>query len=86
MLLLTCLLTYLLGNRNSTDGWNVSRVVTFTGRYTCRALASRSRQFDLRGLRAVSVGGARVWPAGSRVESVREDARLFSCEGRMKDV
>ena len=58
----------------------------FTGRYTCRALASRSRQFDLRGLRAVSVGGARVWPAGSRVESVREDARLFSCEGRMKDV
>ena len=30
--------------------------------------------------------GMRVWPAGSRVDSVREDARLFSCEGRMKDV
>ena len=28
MLLLTCLLTYLLGNRNSRDGWNVLDLVT----------------------------------------------------------
>ena len=28
MLLLTCLLTYLLGNRNSRDGWNVPDLVT----------------------------------------------------------
>ena len=54
--------------------------------YTCRAVAGLSSHFDLYG--QADSGGLRrvVWPAGSRAQVVSESTRLFSCEGRMKDV